>query len=105
MPRPAGRGVRCEYRVRATLALTCDGSDAEPHTLFTRDATEDAVGFVSPTRLPLGYGGTLTLAGPDGRVVSAATLLTRCRACVGGWFEGALQFTRRQEAFRHLPER
>ena len=96
---PGRRAGRCAYRVRATLALTCDAPDAPPRALFTRDVTSDAVGFVSPDRLPLGYGGTLTLAAADGRVVSAAALLTRCRACVGGWFEGALHFTRRQPAF------
>ena len=93
------RGGRCEYHVRAQLALTADGPDAEARTLFTRDVTSDAVGFISPQRLPLGYGGTLTLDAPNGRRVTAAALLTRCRQSVRGWYEGALHFTRPQPDF------
>ena len=98
-PTGGRRGERCDYRVRGSLILAADGPDAEPWTIFTRDVTGDAVGFVAPDRLPLGYGGTLTLDAPSGKALTASVLLTRCRQCVGGWFEGALHFTRLQSAF------
>jgi hypothetical protein len=49
--------------------------------------------------LPLGYGGIVELATPDGETVRAHCTLLRCRMAAPGWYEGALYFNRPQESF------
>ena len=48
---------RVAYRSTAHLHLFADGNDAEGHTVYTRDVDARGLGFISPERLPLGYGG------------------------------------------------
>jgi hypothetical protein len=102
VPSPAAshRDVpRMAFRVLADLHLFSDAPDAEPWRLYTRDVSTRSLGFITPHRLPLGYGGTVELATPDGNVIAINCTLLRCREITSGWFEGALYFNREQPAF------
>ena len=90
---------RREYRVRAELKLHSDPPDSEPWTLYTRDADQRGIGFITPHRLPLGYGGWIELISPPGRKVRVDCTLFRCRQVLPGWYEGALYFNREQWMF------
>jgi hypothetical protein len=90
---------RMAFRVLADLHLFSDAPDAEPWRLYTRDVSSRSLGFITPHRLPLGYGGTVELATPDGNVIAINCTLLRCREITSGWFEGALYFNREQPAF------
>lgn len=89
---------RFTWQTRCELRLFADASDADPRVLFTRDIEPRALGFISPERLPLGYGGQIVLPDPAGGAdpLRLEITLTRCRVCPGGWFEGALYFHRPQ---------
>jgi hypothetical protein len=87
---------RYEYQVRAFLRLFSDPDGSAPWKLYTRDASARSLGFITPHRLPLGYGGVVELPGPEGQSVSAHCTLFRCRQTVSGWYEGALSFHRLQ---------
>jgi hypothetical protein len=93
------KGDRYPYRVSATLKLYSDDPKAPPCTLFVRDVGIGGLGFVTRHRLPLGYGGVLTIRAPDGRSLSVDCTLLRCREAIGGWFEGSMYFNREQVAF------
>jgi hypothetical protein len=88
--------ARTDYQVRAILRLFSDPDGSAPWKLYTRDVSARSVGFITPHRLPLGYGGVVELAAPDGQAVKAHCTLFRCRQTVSGWFEGALSFHRLQ---------
>lgn len=90
---------RLPYRARAELRLFSDAADAAPWVLYTRDVDSRGLGFITPHRLPLGYGGTLALLAPTGRKLRIPCTLFRCRQAVQGWYEGALYFNREQGAF------
>jgi hypothetical protein len=98
-PSPGERrsGSRIPYRVRAQLELFVDAAGAEPWLLYTRELSRRGMGFITPNRLPLGYGGTVKFPGPDGRQLCIAATLLRCREAAPGWFEGSLYFNREQE--------
>jgi hypothetical protein len=91
--------VRVPYRVRAELRLYSDMPGAEPWLLFTRDVCPRSLGFITPHRLPLGYGGILEIPGPDGQMLRLDCTLLRCREASAGWYEGALYFNRDQWTF------
>jgi hypothetical protein len=91
---------RMPLRRRAALRLYADAPGAAPWPLYIRDANERGLGFVTPHRLPLGYGGTIELAGPSGHLVRLNCTLLRCRPVASGWFEGSLHFNREQPAFK-----
>ena len=94
------RGLgRTPYRVRALLELFSDAPDDEPWVLYTRDVDSRGVGFITPHRLPLGYGGFIELFTPRGTKQRIACTLFRCREATPGWYEGALYFNREQKAF------
>ena len=95
----ARRTDRLPYRVRAELKLFADQPDAEIWTLYTRDVDPRGLGFITPHRLPLGYGGWVEMLTPNGRKTRIACTLYRCRQVVPGWFEGALYFNREQWMF------
>lgn len=100
--RPEGesrRSQRLAYRVRAELRLFADGPQAAPWVLYTRDADPRGLGFITPHRLPLGYGGSVELLTPGGRKQRIACTLYRCREVSPGWYEGALYFNREQWMF------
>jgi hypothetical protein len=90
---------RLPYRVRGELTLFSDPEGAEPWVLYTRDADQRGLGFITPHRLPLGYGGWINLLAPGGRKIRIQCTLYRCRQTVQGWYEGALHFNREQWAF------
>ena len=93
------RHERRPFRVEAKLKLFSDPAHAEAWTLYTRDAGHQGLGFVTRHRLPLGYGGILTILNPQGREVKIDCTLLRCREAVTGWFEGSLYFNREQPGF------
>jgi len=90
---------RSPYRARGKLRLFSDPPLSAPWTIYTRDAHARGLGFISPHRLPLGYGGLVELPGPDGTVVTINCTLLRCREAAPGWYEGALYFNREQPEF------
>jgi hypothetical protein len=92
-------GGRTSYRVRAALRLFSDAPGDGPWSLYTRDVDRRGMGFITPHRLPLGYGGTVELYAPSGRKMIVPCTLFRCRQTVQGWYEGALYFNREQDAF------
>lgn len=97
--RPERRGVcRDPYRTEASLRLFSDAPGTPPWQIYTRDANEKGLGFITAHRLPLGYGGVLELEAPDGNVLSIPCTLLRCREAAPGWFEGSLYFNRIQPA-------
>ena len=103
-PTGAGENRRvCErapYHVRAELRLFRDRPGSPAWLLYVRDADPRGLGFVSPHRLPLGYGGYVEMIAPNGRPVSIPCTLFRCREAVPGWYEGAMSFNREQADFR-----
>jgi hypothetical protein len=90
---------RMPFRVRAALRLFSDAPDTAAWTLYTRDVDRRGLGFITPHRLPLGYGGTVELYAPSGRKMNVPCTLFRCRQSVQGWYEGALSFNREQGGF------
>ncbi|MDB5294874.1 MAG: hypothetical protein JWO31_857, partial [Phycisphaerales bacterium] len=100
-PAPDRRAqVRRPYRVVATLRLFSDRPGDPTWTLYTRDVHARGVGFITPHRLPLGYGGTVELVPPTGGdPVRATCTLLRCREAAPGWFEGSLHFDRERPEF------
>jgi hypothetical protein len=91
---------RVPYRVRAELHLFRDQPGAPPWVLYVRDADVRGMGFLSPHRLPLGYGGYVELIAPTGRPLSVPCTLFRCREVVPGWYDGAMNFNREQGDFQ-----
>ncbi|HEY1922876.1 MAG TPA: hypothetical protein VGG44_08915 [Tepidisphaeraceae bacterium] len=95
------RQVRNAFRVRASLKLFTDCSDEPARVLYTRDANHRGIGFVTRTRLPLGYGGIIeipSLRNPA-KILTIQCTLSRCRLAAAGWYEGALHFNRDQWEF------
>ena len=90
---------RLAYRVRAELRLFADEPQAIPWVLYTRDIDPRGVGFITPHRVPLGYGGIVELLTPRGRNAKIECTLYRCREVIPGWYEGALYFNREQWMF------
>jgi hypothetical protein len=94
------RHPRMPYRVLAELRLFSDAPGTAPWQLYSRDISVRGMGFITPHRLPLGYGGVVQLPAPhSGKIVSVAGTLFRCRELSGGWFEGSLYFNREQWIF------
>ena len=98
------RGGRLAYHVRAELKLFADPPHLVPWTLYTRDVDPRGLGFITPHRLPLGYGGWLSLLVPSGRKTKIDCILYRCREVIPGWYEGALNFNREQWIFAENDE-
>ena len=90
---------RNPYRVKAMLRLFSDPPLSSPWLLYTRDVHAKGLGFISPHRLPLGYGGILEIPGPEGGVLSINCTLFRCREAAPGWYEGSVYFHREQPQF------
>jgi hypothetical protein len=91
---------RFPHRVRAELRLFRDRPGSPPWMIYVRDADPRGIGFVSPHRLPLGYGGYVELLAPTGRPLSVPCTLFRCREVVPGWYDGAMNFNREQADFK-----
>ena len=93
---------RVAYRTRANLRLFSDAHNGQPWALYTRDVNRRGLAFLTPHRLPLGYGGVLEIVGPDGRWLTINCTLLRCREAAPGWFEGSVYFNRDQPDFAEL---
>jgi hypothetical protein len=93
-------GSRLPYRVRAQLKLFSDQPGADPYVLYTRDVDPRGMGFITPHRLPLGYGGEVELFTPRGNKLRVHCTLLRCREAAPGWYEGAAYFNREQWCFQ-----
>jgi hypothetical protein len=91
--------LRMLFRARAELRLYSDAPDAPAWEIYTRDCDDRGIGFITPHRLPLGYGGTLEILTPRGHRSTIDCTLYRCREAVPGWYEGALHFNRPQWMF------
>ena len=90
---------RIRHRVRARLQLHSDLEGVVPRTLYVKNVSTKAMGFVSERPLPLSHGGMVEVPGFDGRPVRVACTVLRCREAAPGWFEGAVYFNRPQESF------
>jgi hypothetical protein len=88
--------ARIPHRVRGRLKLFSDTPDVSPRVIYTRDRHARGLGFITPQRLPLGHGGFVEFAGPDGRPRRIQCTVQRCREAAPGWFEGAVCFNREQ---------
>ncbi len=96
---PNRRGQqRNSWRVQATVRLFVDQASRSARTIFTRDIHSRGLGFVTPERLPLGYGGMIDLPAKDGTIVSVACTVLRCRLATPGWYEGLVYFNREQSS-------
>src|SRR4051794_3972906 len=82
-----GKQERSAYRVAARLKPFSATPQTEPWILYPRDVSHPGLGFVTRPRLPLGYGGIITLTNPQGKDVKIDCTLLRCREAVNGWFE------------------
>ncbi len=91
---------RVSYRTTTTLRLFRDQPSAPQWRLYTRDINHRGMGFITPHRLPLGYGGIVILPDENGRPTSVHCTLSRCREAAPGWFEGCLHFNREQPHWR-----
>jgi hypothetical protein len=97
-PRNRRKRYRTQHRTVATLRLFVDG-DGRPRTVYTRNVDSRGAGFLSPERLPLGYGGTVEMLTPSGDTVIANCTIFRCSEIVNGWYEAALSFNTEQWQF------
>jgi len=101
--RPLGRErrkqPRTRYRAIAMLRLYFDVEGHAPRVLYTRNVDSRGLAFLSPLRLPLGYGGSVELPAPDGSQLSASCTIFRCREMINGWHEAALSFNTEQWIF------
>ncbi len=93
------RESRQQFRAPAALRLFSDPAGTMPALLYTRDISRKGLGFISPVRLPLGYGGLIQIHGPDKKFAAIHCTLLRCREAAPGWFEGTLYFNREQPQF------
>ena len=96
----ARRKTRWRHGAFARRIIDTPGS--APRQLFTRDVSVRGVGFVTRERLPLGYGGAISLITPNGRPVEVNGTLFRCRDIGNGWYEGAMYFNRDQYMFQPI---
>lgn len=87
---------RLTRRAKADLRLYAQNPLDPPIELFTRDVSATGIGFITKERLPLGYNGLIRITLDGGDSFTAACSVYRCRETIGGWYEGALHFTRRQ---------
>ncbi len=103
----AGRATREErranrrgtFRTTSKLHLFRDGPNPPARVIYTRDIDRRGVGFITPHRLPLGYGGVLHLPDDKGGQIEVHCTLLRCREAAPGWFEGSAYFNRDQPQF------
>ena len=89
---------RRPLRAAAALRLYAEADD-DPVVVYTRDVGHRHVGFLTRERLPLGYGGTLELPGPDGDPTRIACVLLRCSPSAPGWYDASAAFNRLQPQF------
>jgi len=89
-------GVRSEYHALAKLRLFSDPEGTGPRTLYTRDVNPRGLGFVTNSRLPLGYGGVIEFHGPRGEPLAIhCTLLAAAKSCRNGSKDRCTSIARR----------
>lgn len=93
---------RRRFRVIGRLSLFVSPLDEAPLRIFTRDADDRHLGFLAESLPPLGFGGTVELVAPGGQLLSVGCMVYRCRECVPGWYEGVLNFNRKQPALARV---
>ncbi len=91
--------TRVTHRQEASLTLHADDVEDEARLVFLRDVEPRAAGFISPRRLPLGFGGVLECTDFNGDLIRVGVTVVRCRSCYGGWFEGAVYFHQPKPGF------
>lgn len=92
---------RIGFRAKALLWLFADSPGGPARVLYTRDANQRGIGFVTRERLPLGYGGIVRMRSPKSqKILAVPCTLYRCRMAAPGWYEGALHFNRDQAEFQ-----
>src|SRR5947209_10823881 len=87
---------RTMYRTVGQLRLFSDERTRTPWIIYTRDVAPRGVGFITRHRLPLGYGGTLRMTGPEGVELTIDCAIRRCREQDMRGVEGALSLDREQ---------
>ena len=90
---------RVKYRVRSLLRLYSEGAEAPPILMYTRNISNQAVGFLCPRLLPLSHGGIVMIPNLNGDLEKIACVVLRCREAAPQWYEGALHFVRAQLSF------
>ena len=90
---------RASFRMTTQFRLFRDGTGAPARVLYTRDINRRGVGFITPHRLPLGYGGIMRLPADNGGTTEVHCTLLRCREAAPGWYEGSAYFNRDQPQF------
>ena len=88
---------RQRLRVRGSIRLFSDAEGMPSKEIFTRDVSRRGLGFITPHRLPLGYGGVIEIPNRFGHRIRIHCTLLRCREAAPGWYEGSLYFNRDQE--------
>src|SRR5262245_23520070 len=83
---------RVPYRVKGELRLFSDCVNGEQRVLYTRDVHARGLGFITQQPLPLGHGGFVEFAAPDGRPRKIQCTVQRCRETAPGWYDGAVCF-------------
>lgn len=94
------RQPRAAYQVRAMLEPldVIDGdSEHAAHVVYTRDANESGVGFITDRPEAVGREAVLSLASPaaEGVALNVRGIILRSREVADGWYEGALLFAHR----------
>jgi hypothetical protein len=86
------REARCAYQISAVLKNSSDGDAEVRRRIYTRDANQWGVGFVTQEPVPVGAEAYLLLTTPDGNDVHVRCCIIRCREALPGWYEGAAVF-------------
>ena len=81
--------TRCRYVMVAQVEFA--GEPGRRRTIYTRDANERGVGFVTPEPLPAGRDATLRILAPDGTELELRCALVWLEKVLPGWYEGAFQ--------------
>lgn len=81
------------------------GETCREIVLYTRDATEQGVGFVAAGELEPHTLARLELPGPDGEPLAVVGELVRTRPLAAGWHEGYVRFETPLKLFCDIPIR
>jgi hypothetical protein len=84
------RFARSPYRSHASMDVVGDPLPIA-RTIYTRDANQWGVGFVTQEAVPVGRDAMLHLT-VGGREMTVRCCILRCREVLPGWFEGGALF-------------
>jgi hypothetical protein len=103
---PDERRETTRRRMLATGTLQMPaGNTCREIVLYTRDATEEGVGFIAAGELAEHTRARLELPGPTGRPVAVTGELVRTRPLATGWHEGYVRFDTPMKLFCETPIR